>query len=57
MYIVCSHSNEYTQMRFFFKGLKNEFEKAMVNESSVFDPLKFYCIWTYNGTANTVATY
>ena len=26
------------------KGLKNEFESAMVNEPSVFEPLKFYCI-------------
>ena len=29
----------------FSKGLKNEFETAMVNEPSVFEPLKFYCIW------------
>ena len=28
----------------FSKRLKNEFEKAVVNESSVFKPLKFYCI-------------
>ena len=28
----------------FSKGLKNEFETAMVNESPVFEPLKFYCI-------------
>ena len=27
------------------KGLKNEFETAKVNESSVFKPLKFYCIY------------
>ena len=27
----------------FFKGLKNEFETAVVNEPSVFEPLKFYC--------------
>ena len=27
-------------------GLKNEFETAMVNEPSVFEPLKVYC----NGT-------
>ena len=27
-----------------FQGLKNEFEIAMVNEPSVFEPLKFYCI-------------
>ena len=30
-------------MGFFFKGLKNEFETAVVNEQSVFEPLKFYC--------------
>ena len=30
-------------MRFFPKGLKNEFETAVVNEPSVFEPLK-YCI-------------
>ena len=29
----------------FSKGLKNEFETAAVNEPSVFEPLKFYCIW------------
>ena len=28
----------------FFKGLKNKFETAVVNEPSVFEPLKFYCI-------------
>ena len=27
----------------FSKGLKNEFETAVVNEPSVFEPLKFYC--------------
>ena len=30
-------------MSFCSKGLKNEFETAMVNESSVFEPLKFDC--------------
>ena len=29
------------------KGLKNEFETAMVNEPSVFEPLKFYCTYRY----------
>ena len=28
----------------FSKGLKNEFETAVVNEPSMFEPLKFYCI-------------
>ena len=32
-------------MAFFFKGLKNEFETAVVNEPSVLEPLKFYCIF------------
>ena len=27
------------------KGPKNEFETAVVNELSVFESLKFYCIW------------
>ena len=27
----------------FSKGLKTKFETAMVNEPSVFEPLKFYC--------------
>ena len=27
------------------KGLKNEFETVVVNEPSVFEPLKFYCIY------------
>ena len=28
----------------FSKGLKNEFETAVVDEPSVFEPLKFYCM-------------
>ena len=28
-------------------GLKNEFETAMVNEPSVFEQLKFYCIYLF----------
>ena len=31
-------------MGFFPMGLKNEFETVVVNEPSVFEPLKFYCI-------------
>ena len=31
-------------MGFCSLGLKNEFETAVVNEPSVFEPLKFYCI-------------
>ena len=30
-------------MGLFSKGLKNEFETAVVNEPSVFEPSKFYC--------------
>ena len=32
-----------TAMGFTFKGLNNEFETAVVNEPSVFEPLKVYC--------------
>ena len=28
----------------FSKGLKNEFATAVVNETSVFESLKFYCV-------------
>ena len=34
---VCSYG-------IFPQGLKNEFEVAVVNEPSVFEPLRFYCI-------------
>ena len=30
------------------KGLKNEFETAMVNKPSVFQPLKVYCIKVFH---------
>ena len=39
---------------FFCQGLKNEIEIAMVNEPSVFKPLKFYCsslIWVQERTS------
>ena len=32
-------------MAFFSRGLKNEFETAVVNELSVFESLKFYYTW------------
>ena len=32
----------------FSKGLQNEFETAVVNEPSVFEPLKFYCTLNNN---------
>ena len=32
-------------MGFCSKGLQNKFETAMVNEPSLFEPLKFYCNW------------
>ena len=31
----------------FSKGLKDELETSVVNEPSVFEPLKFYCIWLW----------
>ena len=33
---------------FFSKGLKSEFERAVVNEPSMFEPLKFCCISFYS---------
>ena len=41
-------------MGFCSKGLKNEFETAMVNEPSVFEPLKFYCTSTLFAKAQTI---
>ena len=32
-------------MGLFFKGLKNEFERAVINEPSVFKPLKLDCMF------------
>ena len=34
----------------FSKGLEAEFERAVVNEPSVFEPLKFYCTFTEGTT-------
>ena len=42
-----------TCMRFFSQGLKNGFEIAVVNESPVFELLKFYCI-CYSTTLTTL---
>ena len=42
-------------MGFCSKGLKNEFETAVVNEPSVFEPLKFYCISSF--FSNVYATF
>ena len=65
-------SNEYTQytifsmkrkhpklsaaMGFFSKGLTNEFETAVVNEPSVFEPLKFYCMYVIHIKLSKVST-
>ena len=35
-------------LELFSKGLKNKFKTATVNEPSVFEPLKFYCILLRN---------
>ena len=50
-YIIKSITRNYpksTNMRFCPKGIKKEFETAVVNEPSVFEPLKFYCIKSQN---------
>ena len=38
---ICSYGNS-------SYGLKHEFETAMVNEPSVIEPLKLYCIFHWN---------
>ena len=35
---------KYTAIRLFSWGLMKEFETVVVNEPSLFEPLKFYCI-------------
>ena len=40
-----------------FKVLINEFETAMVNEPSVFEPLKFYCIYENFGSMAKLKDY
>ena len=39
----CPKYNNVCGCWFFCSELKNEFEIAVVNEPSVFEPLKFYC--------------
>ena len=34
----------------FFHGTKEEFETPIINEPSVFEPLKFYCIYDVQHT-------
>ena len=41
----------------FFQGTQNEFETAMVNEPSVFEPLKFYCMSVAVWGDHTVEVY
>ena len=36
--------SEISSCGIFSKGLKNEFETAVINEPSVLEPLKFYCM-------------
>ena len=38
-----SHTSDYLQLWDFSQGFKTEFETAVVNEPSVFEPQKFYC--------------
>ena len=41
------HYPKYAATGFFSKGIKNKFETAVVNEPSVFEPLKFYCFFAH----------
>ena len=40
--------SQFCRYGIFSKGLKNEFETAVVNEPSVFEPFKFYCVTKFN---------
>ena len=42
------YNHNVCRYRFFSEALKNEFEIAVVNEPSVFETLKFYCIVVEN---------
>ena len=48
---------KYGAMGFFAKGLKNEFETAVVNEPSVFEPLKFYCKYEHTSATAQQCTH
>ena len=50
--------NKVCRYEIFCLGLKNEFEIAMVNEPSVFEPLKFYSIalWDRRSRARQAET-
>ena len=39
-----SKSSQICSYGIFAKGPKNEFETVLVNEPSVFEPMKFYCM-------------
>ena len=41
--IITLNYPKFAAIGFCCKGRKNEFETAVVNESSVFEPLKYYC--------------
>ena len=43
---ICLNYPKSAAIGSFIKGLKDEFETALVNEPSVFEPLKFYCIYS-----------
>ena len=43
MKVCCVFSLESPHLGLFSKGPKNEFKIAVVDEPSLFEPLKFYC--------------
>ena len=54
-YIICNikkkiilNDPKSAAMGFFSKVLENEFETVVVNEPSVIQPLKLYCIWHFS---------
>ena len=50
--VTLNYPNLQLHVRDFFQGLRNELETAVVNEPSVFEPLKFYCSEFYDKLFN-----
>ena len=43
----CSKLSQICNYGICSNGLKKEFETAVVNKPSVFEPLKFHCTWSF----------
>ena len=41
--------SKYAAIRYFLRDSRTKFKTAVVNEPSVFEPLKVYCKWLFAG--------